>query len=214
VAGVGSRGIQSGPGKRGRVTHIEGKQVTHEDSTKPKPQVPTQSKEPSGDCQPEPLSIWEPCTETEYKICDLYAVGRSEVVSENGMAEKLFVHEVQLLGPKGKIVRICVVFDDGAMICGMSTQIYKKVKHRLQGWQPSKHVLCMANGTLVKSQAMWIGVLQLGGIQVQGTVEVFDSSKGWSLFRKLMLWVFKAIHDYEQDTIQVRDDQTVAELKN
>ena len=141
---------------------------------------------------------------TEYEICDLYAVGRSEAVSENGTAEKPFVHEVQLLGPKGEIVRIRAVFDDGAMICGMSTQVYEKVKHRLQGWQPSKRVLRMANGALVKSQATWTGALRLGGIQVQGTVEVFDSGGGWSLlFGKPMLRAFKAIHDYEQDTIQV-----------
>ena len=50
---------------------------------------------------------------------------------------------------------------------------------------------------------------------MQGTVEVFDSGGGWSLlFGKPMLWAFKVIHDYEQDTIQVREDQTVAELKN
>jgi hypothetical protein len=46
-------------------------------------------------------------------------------------------------------------------------------------------------------------------------IEVFDSSGGWSfLFRKPMLQAFKANHDYKQDTIQVRDDQTTAELKN
>jgi hypothetical protein len=107
------------------------------------------------------------------------------------------------------------VFDDGTMICGMSTQVYEKVKHRLQGWQPSKRVLHMANGALVKSQATWTGALRLGGIQVQGMVEVFDSGGGWSLlFGKPMLRAFKVIHDYKQDTIQVREDQTVAKLKN
>jgi hypothetical protein len=136
-------------------------------------------------------------------------------VSENETAEKPFVHEVQLLGPKGEIVRVRVVFNDGTMISAMSSQIYEKVRHRLQGWQPSKCVLRMANGALVKSQAMWTGSVRLGGIQVRGTIEVFNSSGGWSfLFGKPMLWAFKANHDYEQDTIQVRDDQTAAKLKN
>jgi hypothetical protein len=87
------------------------------------------------------------------------------VVSENKMAEKPFVHEVQLLGLKGKIVRVHAVFDDGAMISAMSSQIYEKVRHRLQGWQPSKRMLRMVNGALVKSQATWTGSVRLGGIQ-------------------------------------------------
>jgi hypothetical protein len=148
-------------------------------------------------------------------MCDLYAVGGSGAASEDGMTERPFVHEVQLLGPKGEIVRVRVVFNDGAMICTMCSHIYKKVKHRLQGWKPSKRVLHMANGTLVKSQATWTGKVRLGSIQAEGTIEVFNSSGGWSfLFRKPMLRVFKANHDYEQDTIQVRDSQSVAELRN
>jgi hypothetical protein len=139
--------------------------VTHEDSIMLSLQVPTWSKEPSGDCQPEPPSSQELHTEIEYEVCDLYVVGGPGAVSENKMAEKPFMHEVQLLGPKGEIVRVHAVFDDGTMISAMSSQIYKKVRHRLQGWQPSKHVLHMVNGALVKSQAMWTGSVRLGGIQ-------------------------------------------------
>jgi hypothetical protein len=157
----------------------------------------------------------KPHTKIEYEMCDLYAVGGSGLASEDGMAERLFVHEVQLLGSKGEIVRVCAVFDDGTMICMMCSHIYKKIKHRLQGWKPSKHVLCMVNGTLVKSQATWTGKVRLGSIQVEGTIEVFNSSRGWSfLFGKPMLWVFKANHDYEWDTIQVRDSQSVTKLRN
>jgi hypothetical protein len=188
VAGAGNGGTRAGPGKRGRVTCIDGKQATHEDSIMPNSQVPTQSKELSGDHQPEHPSNLEPCIEIEYEVCDLYVVGGLEVAGKNGMAERLFMHEVQLLGPKGEIVRVCMVFDNSTMICTMSTQIYEKVKHRLQGWQPSKHVLHMVNGTLVKSQATWTGALWLGSIQVQGMVEVFDSGGGWSfLLGKPML---------------------------
>jgi hypothetical protein len=215
VAGVGSRGTQSGPGKRGRVICVEGKQVTHEDSIMLSLQVPTQSEKLSGDHQPEPPSSWEPHTEIKYEVCDLCVVRGLGAVSENEMAEKPFVHEVQLLGLKGEIVRVCTVFNDGTMISAMSSQIYKKVRHRLQGWQPSKCMLCIANRALVKSQATWTGLVRLGGIQVQGMIEVFNSGGGWSfLFGKPMLQAFKANHDYEQDTIQVRDDQTTAELKN
>jgi hypothetical protein len=47
------------------------------------------------------------------------------------------------------------------------------------------------------------------------TIEVFDSGGGWSfLFGKPMLRTFKANHDYEWDMIQVRDNQSIAELRN
>jgi hypothetical protein len=137
------------------------------------------------------------------------------VTSKEGMMERPFVHKVQLLGPKGEIVRVHAVFNDGAMICMMCSQIYKKVKHRLQGWKPSKCVLHMANRVLVKSQAMWTGKVRLGSIQAEGTIEVFNSSRGWLfLFGKPMLQAFKANHDYEWDMIQVRDNQSVAKLRN
>jgi hypothetical protein len=215
VTGVGYGGTRAGPGKRGRVACVEGEQATHKDSIMPDVQVPTQSEEPSGDHHPEPPLNSESHTEIEYDMCDLYAVGGSGVVSKNEPAERPFVHKVQLLGPKGEIVRVHVVFNDSAMICTMCAQIYKKVKHQLKGWQPSKCVLHMANGALVKSQAMWTGIVRLGSIQVQGTIEVFDSRGGWSfLFGKPMLRAFKANHDYELDTIQVRDSQSVTELTN
>jgi hypothetical protein len=81
-------------------------------------------------------------------MCDLYAVGGSGMASKDRTVERPFMHKVQLLEPKGEIVRVCVVFDDSTMIYAMCSQIYKKVKHRLQGWKPSKCVLCMANGIL------------------------------------------------------------------
>jgi hypothetical protein len=131
---VGYGGTRAGPGKRGRVAHIEGEQATHKDSIMPNVQVPTWSEEPSGDRHPEPPSNSKSCTEIEYNMCDLYAVRGSGAVSENEPAERPFMHEVQLLGPKGEIVRVHVVFDDGTMICTMCAQIYKKVKHQLKGW--------------------------------------------------------------------------------
>jgi hypothetical protein len=195
---MGSRGVGRGAGKRGRVTHIEGERATHEKSLTPDSQVPTWSEEPSGDHLPSMPPDRKPCTKNKYEICDLYAVGGLGATSEEGMTERPFVHEVQLLGPKGEIVRVRVVFNDGTMICAMCSQIYKKVKHRLQGWKLSKCVLCMVNRVLVKSQVMWTGKVRLGSIQAEGTIEVLDSGGGWLfLFRKLMLQAFKANHDYK-----------------
>jgi hypothetical protein len=169
---MGSRGAGQGPEKRGRVAHVEGERATHEKSLMPDSQVPTRSEELSGDHLPSTPPDRKPCTENEYEICDLYAVRGSGATSEEGMMERPFVHEVQLLGPKGEIVRVHAVFDDGTMICAMCSQIYKKVKHRLQGWKPSKCVLHMANGVLVKSQVTWTGKVRLGSIQAEGTIDV------------------------------------------
>ena len=148
-------------------------------------------------------------------MCDLYAVGRAEATNENGTTAKPFVHEVQLLGQNGEVVRVRAVFDDGAMIGAMCTTIFEKVKHRLHGWHPSQRVLRMANGMLVKSQATWTGTMELSGIKAQGTLEVFDSGGGWSfLLGKPMLRAFKASHEYENDTITVRNNHQTAVLTN
>jgi hypothetical protein len=130
-------------------------------------------------------------------------------------AEKPFVHEVQLQGPKGEVVRVRAVFDDGAMVGAMCTTIFEQVRHRLAGWQPSQRVLRMANGALVRSRAQWSGTIELEGMKAQGNFEVFDSGGGWSfLFGKPLLKAFKAQHEYEQDTIQVRSEGRKATLTN
>jgi hypothetical protein len=184
--------------------------MTLEGETEPVQTVHAWSEEPSVDEQPKP-----PSTENKYQVCDLYAVGGASAAEEAKEQAKPFVHEVCLLGPSGEVVRVRVIFDDGAMIGAMCVTIYEKVKHRLQGWCPSQRVLRMANGTLVKSQATWMGTIDLNGVRAQGTLEVFDSGGGWSfLFGKPMLRAFRATHNYEKDTIQVRDDKKTMELEN
>jgi hypothetical protein len=110
---------------------------------------------------------------------------------------------------------VCTIFNDGAMIGAMCITIFKKVKHRLHGWCPSKCMLRMVNGALVQSQAMWTGTIDLNSVRVQGTLEVFESGGGWSfLFGKPMLKAFRANHNYEKDKIQVRNNEKTAELEN
>ena len=59
----------------------------------------------------------------------------------------------------------------------------------------------MANGVIVPSQAVWKGVLELGGLRAEEEFEVFDSGGGWEfLFGKPLLHCFKALHDFEADT--------------
>jgi transposase InsO family protein len=126
-----------------------------------------------------------------------------------------FVHEIQLRGPQGEVVRICATFDDGAMICAMSTKVFERVKHRLGAWQPSTRTLRMANGSLTRSEAAWTGTVELEGVTTTGTFEVFDSGGGWSfLLGKPMLQSFRAHHDYERDEIQVSDIKRSTVLTN
>ncbi|KAH9971584.1 hypothetical protein BGW80DRAFT_1174495 [Lactifluus volemus] len=106
-------------------------------------------------------------------------------------------------------------FDDGAMICAMSTTVFEKVRHRLGAWTPSKRALRMANRTLTRSEASWTGTVELEGVQTTGTFEVFDSAGGWSfLLGKPMLQSFRACHDYEKGEIQVRDKNRSTVLTN
>jgi hypothetical protein len=47
---------------------------------------------------------------------------------------------------------------------------------------------------------MWMGMIDLNGVRVQGTLKVFDSGGEWSfLFGKLMLKAFRVSHDYQRD---------------
>jgi hypothetical protein len=53
----------------------------------------------------------------------------------------------------------------------------------------------MADGTRVPSQGRWSGDVTLGGQTVKGSFEMF--------FGKPLLEKFKAIHDYEDDTLKI-----------
>jgi hypothetical protein len=98
------------------------------------------------------------------------------------------------------------LFDGGAMVAAMCSTVFEMVKHRLGDWQPSVKRLRMANGTIVPSQATWRGTIDLGGVEAKGGFEVFDSGGSWAfLFRKPLLCVFKARHNFEEDTVTITD---------
>ena len=189
-------------GKWKRAASVEGRWAAPIVNSMPRVPVPTWSGEPSGDRDHTSPELPAMCTNTEHDIVDLYTVTRPDVNTSEGIRELPFVHEVHLQGPKGEIVRVRAVFNDGAMICTMSIDIFKQVKHWLEGWLPSTRILRMANGALVPSQATWTGTFEIEGVKACGTFEVFDSSGGWSfLFGKPMLRAFKALHNYTTDTI-------------
>jgi hypothetical protein len=149
------------------------------------------------------------CTREQCDMIDLYAIGGTSETA------RPFVHEVRLQGPRGEIVRVRAIFDDGAMICTMSTSVFEQVRHCLGAWKPSTRVLRMANGAIAKSEATWSGTVELDGVRAAGTFEVFDSAGGWSfLLGKPMLQSFRAHHDYERNEIQVSDTTRKTTLTN
>jgi len=127
-----------------------------------------------------------------------------------------FVHWLLLHGPRGEIVRVKALFDGRAMVGTMCTSFFKKIQHRLSGQtKPSNQCLCVANGVIVPSQAIWSGVLELGGLQAEGEFEVFDSGRGWEfLFGKPLLHRFKALHDFNTDTVTIRSMHQSVTLHN
>ena len=96
------------------------------------------------------------------------------------------------------------MFGDAIMVAAMCLSIFKNVKHRLGIWKESKTLLKMANGTVVPSQAVWRGVMQLEDIKVEGSFEVFDSRGSWAfLLGKPLLHLFKAKQDFAMDTVTI-----------
>ena len=106
-------------------------------------------------------------------------------------------------------------FDNGTMVDAIDLKEFRKVKHRLTALKQSNHVLCMADSQLMPSTGVWNSVLKVANMPREGTFEVFDSNGVWSvLFGKPSLKRFKAIHDYDVDTVTIRDGNNRIEIKN
>jgi RNase H-like domain found in reverse transcriptase/Reverse transcriptase (RNA-dependent DNA polymerase) len=177
--------------------------------------------EPSPQSPLEPLAISTsapvPSATSTASIVDLYAAGHvllNKAQAETGEAVP-FLHQIKLEGPKGELVRVQALFDDGAMVAAMCSSIFAKVKHRLDNILPSAKRLRMANGTIINSEARWSGTIELNGVRAEGQFEVFDSAGGWAfLFGKPTLRAFNAVHDYTTDSITVSDAVRSTVLQN
>jgi len=150
------------------------------------------------------------------QIVDLYTAGHVKATRQHVEMEAVpFLHQVLLEGPKGEIVRVRALFDDGAMVGAMCTLIFNKVKHRLHNWNQLKRQLRMVNGNIVSSLARWTGMIEIEGVRAEGEFEVFDSGGGWGfLFGKPMLQAFRAVHEYKKDTIVIADQRKEVVLNN
>ncbi|KAF8191954.1 hypothetical protein K438DRAFT_1762530 [Mycena galopus ATCC 62051] len=73
----------------------------------------------------------------------------------------------------------------------------------------------MASGQLVDLEATWEGTIEVEGVKVRGSFEVFDSGGGWSfLFGKPLQTAFSAVHDYKQDVVSIEAGGKQALLRN
>ena len=137
-------------------------------------------------------------TYSESNVINLSSISASETTKKETKTNP-FIHQVQFHGPQGEIVRVY----DRAMKEVMSSEVFKRVKHRLGTTLLSSQLLRVENGTIVKSEAMWKGRIEVGSVQADVTFEVFDSGGKWDfLFGKTQLETFKEVHSYEKDRPQ------------
>ena len=60
---------------------------------------------------------------TEFEIVDLYSVG----YEQKKKATLPFIHMLSLEGPKGEVVRIRGLFNNGALVNAMCSSVFEKV---------------------------------------------------------------------------------------
>ena len=151
---------------------------------------------------------------TESEVVNLFDIGASEAIKEKKVT-KPFRHKVHLCGPQGRVARVWANVDDGAMREVMSLSTFERIKHKLGTAKPSSQLLRVANGVVVQSKARWEGEIEVDGVSAKVAFEVFDSGGKWDfLFGKMLLEMFKAVHDYELDVITIRGNNKETTLRN
>ena len=94
------------------------------------------------------------------------------------------------------------------MVDTISTETYKRIKHRLSPLERSIRRLRMANRNIVNPIGCWKGTVEFSSTAVEGSFEVFDSGGGWDfLFGKTLMTAFGAVHDYAVDEVFIPKHQ-------
>ncbi|KAK7451694.1 hypothetical protein VKT23_012373 [Stygiomarasmius scandens] len=126
-----------------------------------------------------------------------------------------FSTAVQLVDSSKRTAYVTALVDDGAMVAAIDVGIYRDLEGKIGGWGPPRRRMRMADGRVVPAIASWSGSVRLKGIEVEGSFEVFDSGGSWSLlFGKPLLEKFKAVHEYEGDTIHITNGKEVRTIFN
>jgi hypothetical protein len=62
---------------------------------------------------------------------------------------------------------------------------------------------------------VWNGEITVSGVSKEGAFKVFDSNGAWfALFGKLLLKMFKAVHDYDLDIVKIPKGDDSVQLQN
>ena len=172
--------------------------------------APVIESEEKKDFTPEPNTSDVADTEPEIQIFDLYTVGHDAKSTTQPFVHQLDIN-VGIAGP----IQVWASFDDGALTNAMSTAKFNTIKHRLGYYKPSTRWLRMADGNVVKPKAVWEGKMEIGGVRVSGSFEVFESGGSWEfLLGKPLLTALHAIHEYTGDTVTIENNGLTAVLKN
>ena len=149
-------------------------------------------------------------TDPEIHIVNLYTVGQTPE-----HATQPFVHQLSIRTENGEVLHVQANFDDGALANAMSTAKFNSIKQHLGHYKSSQRWLRMADGSLVKPLAVWEGELEIEGVRVHGSFEVFESGSNWDfLLGKPLLTAFHTIHEYTRDTVTIENNGLKAVLKN
>jgi len=145
-------------------------------------------------------------------LIHLYSVGHKQEKGQKAATPSIgievpFKHTLEIMVAEGKTVCVSALFDGAAMVAAMCWSVFKRLKHRIGRWKTSRKRLCMADGNVVPSRAVWHGKMKLGNIEVEGEFEVFDSKGSWEfLLGKPLLRLFGAKQDFLTDTVTICGD--------
>ncbi|KAJ7057289.1 hypothetical protein C8F01DRAFT_330141 [Mycena amicta] len=91
------------------------------------------------------------------------------------------------------------------MIGALDTAYFASVRNCIGGTTSAPRMrLRMADGHIVRSAAHWDGWMEIAGLRINASCEIFDSNGSWSvLIGKPIQQQLGAIHDYGRDVVTI-----------
>ncbi|KAJ7493547.1 hypothetical protein FB451DRAFT_1387713 [Mycena latifolia] len=126
-----------------------------------------------------------------------------------------FMHWMSFGGPKGEKVRVMGLLDTGAQVGAMDTVFYLSKAARLGKVSAATRLLQMANGKEVVPFRRWEGEIEVDGIRIEGTFDIFDSGGSWKvLLGKPLQAALGVVHNIKTDVVMLRIGERTATLVN
>jgi hypothetical protein len=88
---------------------------------------------------------------------------------------------VSLEGPQGEINRVLGLFDTGCQVGALDRKHYERTAKRMGKLSAPTKRLRMADGMLIDTYGTWKGTMTVGGVNIKGEFDVFDSHGGWTI---------------------------------